>query len=86
MIYPRLKLAKDLLSNDGVIFISIGQDEIENTLKICNDVFGKSNQLGIISRQMKSGGGTQGKYFAHNIDYVVIYAKQYDVARYFVEK
>lgn len=83
MIYPRLKLAKDLLSNDGVIFISIGQDEIENTLKICNDVFGKSNQLGIISRQMKSGGGTQGKYFAHNIDYVVIYAKQYDVARYF---
>ena len=83
MIYPRLRLAKDLLSNDGVIFISIGQDEIENTLKICNDVFGKSNQLGIISRQMKSGGGSQGKYFAHNIDYVVIYAKQYDVARYF---
>lgn len=83
MIYPRLKLAKDLLSNDGVVFISIGQDEIENTLKICNDVFGKSNQLGIISRQMKSGGGSQGKYFAHNIDYVVIYAKQYDVARYF---
>ena len=83
MIYPRLRLAKDLLSNDGVVFISIGQDEIENTLKICNDVFGKSNQLGIISRQMKSGGGSQGKYFAHNIDYVVIYAKQYDVARYF---
>ena len=83
MIYPRLRLAKDLLSNDGVIFISIGQDEIENTLKICNDIFGKSNQLGIISRQMKSGGGSQGKYFAHNIDYVVIYAKQYDIARYF---
>ena len=83
MIYPRLKLAKDLLSDDGVMFISIGQDEIENTLKICDDVFGKSNQLGIISRQMKSGGGSQGKYFAHNIDYVVIYAKQYDVARYF---
>lgn len=83
MIYSRLRLAKDLLSNDGVIFISIGQDEIENTLKICNDIFGKSNQLGIISRQMKSGGGSQGKYFAHNIDYVVIYAKQYDIARYF---
>ena len=83
MMYPRLKLAKDLLSDDGVMFISIGQDEIENILKMCNDVFGKSNQLGIISRQMKSGGGSQGKYFAHNIDYVVIYAKQYDVARYF---
>mgnify|MGYP004625789539 CR=1 FL=1 len=83
MIYPRLKIAKDLLSDDGVIFISIGQDEIENTLKMGNDVFGKSNQLGIISRQMKSGGGSQGKYFAHNVDYVVIYAKHYDVARYF---
>ena len=83
MIFPRLKIAKDLLSDDGVIFISIGQDEIENILKMCNDVFGKPNQPGIISRQMKSGGGSQGKYFAHNIDYVVIYAKQYDVARYF---
>ena len=83
MIYPRLKVARDLLSDDGVVFISIGQNEIENTLKICNDIFGKSNQLGIISRQMKSGGGSQGKYFAHNIDYVVIYAKLYDEARYF---
>lgn len=83
MIYPRLKVAKNLLAEDGVIFISIGQDEIENIIKIGNEIFGKNNQLGIISRQMKSGGGSQGKYFAHNIDYVVIYAKKYDVARYF---
>lgn len=83
MMYPRIRTAKDLLSEDGVVFISIGQDEVENTLKLCNDIFGKGNQLGIISRQMKSGGGSQGKYFAHNIDYVIIYAKKYDVARYF---
>ena len=83
MIYPRLKLAKDLLSDDGVIFISIGQDEISNIQKICNEVFGEKNCLGIMSRQMKSGGGTQGKYFAHNIDYVLVYAKAYDVAKYF---
>lgn len=83
MIYPRLKVAKDLLSEDGVIFISIGQDEIENVIRLGNEIFGKSNQLGIISRQMKSGGGSQGKYFAHNIDYVVIYARKYDTARYF---
>ena len=68
MIYPRLKVAKDLLSEDGVIFISIGQDEVENVIRLGNEIFGKSNQLGIISRQMKSGGGSQGKYFAHNID------------------
>ena len=83
MLYPRIRVAKDLLSKDGVIFISIGQNEIENTIKIGNEIFGKNNQLGIISRQMKSGGGSQGKYFAHNIDYIVIYAKEYDTARYF---
>ena len=83
MIYPRLKLAKDLLTDDGVIFISIGQNELSNIIKISNEIYGENNCLGIISRQMKSGGGTQGKYFAHNIDYVLVYAKQYDVARYF---
>lgn len=83
MMYPRLKVARNLLADDGVVFISIGRDEIENILKICNEIFGKNNQLGIISRQMKSGGGSQGKYFAHNIDYIVVYCKQYDVARYF---
>ena len=83
MLYSRLILTRNILSDDGVIFISIGQAELENMVALCNEVFGKTNQLGIISRQMKTGGGSQGKYFSHNIDYVVIYAKQYDVARYF---
>ena len=83
MIYPRLKVAKDLLSDDGVIFISIGQDEIDNIIKLCDEIYGRFNQLGIISRQMKSGGGSQGKYFAHNIDYVVIYSKCFGVANFF---
>lgn len=83
MIYPRLRLAKNLLADDGVIFISIGQDELANQIKVCNDIFGENNCLGIVSRQMKSGGGSQGKYFSHNIDYVIVYARAYDVARYF---
>ena len=45
MMYPRIRTAKDLLSEDGGVFISIGQDEVENTLKLCNDIFGKGNQL-----------------------------------------
>ncbi len=57
MIYPRLKLAKDLLSDDGVIFISIGQTESHNLIKCCDEIFGgESNRVGIISRVMKSGG------------------------------
>ena len=43
MIYPRLKLAKDLLTDDGVIFISIDDNEVENLKKICNEIFGESN-------------------------------------------
>lgn len=45
MIYPRLKLAKDLLKNDGVIFISIDDNEIENLKKVCNEIFGENNIL-----------------------------------------
>ena len=45
MIYPRLKLAKDLLSDDGVIFISIDDNEVENLKKICNELFGESNYI-----------------------------------------
>lgn len=85
MIYPRLKVAKDLLSEDGVIFISIGQDEVENVIRICNEIFGKENELGVISRQMKSGGGAQGKFFTHNIDYIVSFARRIEKARLFKE-
>ena len=47
MIYPRLKIAKDLLSDDGVIFISIDDNEVENLKKICNEIFGKKNFEGL---------------------------------------
>lgn len=74
MIYPRLKLAKNLLSDDGVIFISIGQDEIQNIINISNEIFGEENHISTISRVMKSG-GAQGQFFSPNIEYIVIYAK-----------
>ncbi len=74
MIYPRLRLAKDLLSDDGLIFISIGQAELDNTIKMCDEVFGSINRAGIVSRQMKTG-NNQGKFFTQNIDYIIVYAK-----------
>ena len=49
MIYPRLKLAKDLLSDDGVIFISLDSNEIDNLIKLCNEVFGESNFVDCIT-------------------------------------
>ena len=64
----------DLLKDDGVIFISIGEGEIENITKCADEVFGESNRIGIVPRVMKSGGG-KGFFFSPNIDYIIIYAK-----------
>lgn len=77
MIYPRLKLAKNLLSDDGVIFISIGALELDNTIKMCDEIFASQNRAGIVSRQMKTG-NNQGNFFTQNIDYIVVYAKNAD--------
>ena len=74
MIYPRIRLSKDLLADDGYIFISIGDAELDNTLKLCDEVFGRSNRAGLCSRQMKTG-NNQGKYFTQNTDYIVVYVK-----------
>ena len=79
MIYPRLKVAKDLLSEDGVIFVSIGSAELDNTIRLCDEIFGRPNRAGIVSRQMKTG-NNQGKFFTQNIDYIVVFARNADKA------
>lgn len=84
MIYPRLKVARDLLTDDGVIFISIGQDEEYNLSKACNEIFGLDNRVGAISRMMKSG-GNKGQYFSPNIEYILVYAKNISLLKYFRE-
>ncbi len=83
-MYPRLELAKDLLSEDGCIFISIGQDEGFNLVALCNSIFGENNKVGVISRMMKSG-GNKGEYFSPNIEYVLVYAKNKLKLEYFRE-
>ena len=74
MMYPRLFLAKNLLREDGVIFISIGDDEFDNLKKICDEVFGEENFISVISRVMKTG-GAKGNFFTPNIDFVMVYAR-----------
>jgi len=75
MIYPRLKLAKTLLSEDGIIFISIDENEVENIKKICNEIFGESNFLTCVTRATgtPTGGGFDG--LVNELDYMLIYAK-----------
>lgn len=74
MIYPRLKVARDLLTDDGVIFISIGQKELNNISKLTSEIFGENNKISVVTRVMKSG-GANGQFFSPNIEFILIYAK-----------
>lgn len=73
MIYPRLRLAKDLLSDDGVIFISIDDNEHENLEKICSEVFGSQNFIGCIILQTATDNNPRQINTEH--EYVLCYAK-----------
>ncbi len=74
MMYPRLKVSRNLLSEEGVIFISIDNSEHSNLKKMCDEVFGEDNFVGNIARIMKSG-GNKGQYFSPNMEYILVYAK-----------
>ena len=75
MIYPRLKLAKDLLSDDGVIFISIDDSELDNLSKLCNDVFGENNCYGKFVWQRRSGSMDSVDNVSIDHEYVLCYGK-----------
>ncbi|MBW9258592.1 MAG: site-specific DNA-methyltransferase [Candidatus Thiodiazotropha sp. (ex. Lucinisca nassula)] len=79
MMYPRLKLAKNLLSDDGVIFISIGENEVLNLRHICNEIFGEFNFSGQITwkARVKPVNVGDAKYSPQKeIEYVLIYKKK----------
>ena len=75
MMYPRLKLARNLLTNDGVIFISIDDNEEFNLKKLCDEIFGESNYICNFVRKNKSGSGHDSKNIAIEFDYILCYAK-----------
>ena len=78
MIYPRLKVARDLLSTDGVIFISIDDNEVENLRKICDEIFGSQNFVAQLIWERAFAPKNDAKYVSNSHDYVVIYAKKID--------
>ena len=82
MMYPRLRLLQRLLSDDGAIFISIGEDEHASLKLICDEIFGIGNYITDFSRQMKSG-GAKGHFYTPSVDYVLAYAKNISLLPYF---
>lgn len=75
MMYPRLKLARNLLTQDGVILISINDSENTNLKKMCNEIFGEENHVSEFIWQNKKGGGNDSKYIAMEHEYILMYAR-----------
>lgn len=80
MMYPRLKISKDLLTDDGVIFISIDDNELENLKKLCNEIFGEENFVTTLHVEMSATQGmkvkaAQNGNIVKNAEYILIYSK-----------
>ena len=75
MIYPRLRLAKDFLSDDGVIFVSIDDNENENLKKCCDEVFGSQNFIAQLVWERAYAPKNDARFISNSHDYVLMYAK-----------
>lgn len=78
MIYPRLKLAKNLLRDDGVVFVSIADHEIHNLRAVMNEVFGEENFIASVIWQKVFAPKNSARHFSEDHDYIVVYAKNAD--------
>lgn len=81
MMYPRLKLARNLLTDDGVIFISIDDNEVDNLRKICGEIFGQNNFVNNIIWEKKFAPQNDAKWLSDNHDHIICYAKTKELWR-----
>lgn len=81
-MYPRLQLAKDLLDKDGVIFISIDDNEVSNLRLLCDDVFGAENFISCLSVENNPKGRKNSDFIAVSSEYCLIYSKNKEVAHF----
>ncbi len=81
MIYPRLKVARDLLTDDGVIFISIDDHEVANLKKVCDEIFGECNFLAQVVWERAFSPINLMKHFSPSHDYILVYAKNAELAK-----
>ena len=79
MIYPRLKVAKDLMSDDGVIFISIDDNEQENLKKVCDEVFGSRNFIAELVWERAYAPKNDARFISNSHDYILMFAKNIDI-------
>lgn len=77
MMYPRLRLARNLLKDDGAIFISIDDHEVDSMKKLCDEIFGEDNFISRLVWQQRKGGGNDSRFVAVDHEYILVYAKHY---------
>lgn len=82
MMYPRLKVARDLLTEDGVIFISIDDNEVENLRKVCDEVFGENNFVAQLIWERAFAPKNDARFVSNSHDYVLMFAK--DINNYVI--
>lgn len=78
MMFPRLKVARNLLSEDGVVFISIDDNEVDNLIKLCDEIFGEENFVGLIAVQLNPRGRHLDRFLARTHEYLCVYARDAD--------
>ena len=81
MIYPRLKVARDLLTEDGVIFISMDDNEAKNLKAVCDEIFGSQNFLAQVVWERSFSPINLMKHFSPSHDYIMVYAKNQEIAK-----
>ncbi len=81
MMYPRLFLAKNLLKKDGVVFISIDDNEVHNLRMLCNEIFGEENFVANVVWEKKFAPSNDAKWFSDNHDHILIYSKAKEIWR-----
>lgn len=82
MMYPRLKLARNLLTDDGCIIVAIDHYELNNLIDICDEIFNEDNRLGIITVVHKPEGRQHAKFFSASNEYMIVYAKNKSFAKF----
>jgi adenine-specific DNA-methyltransferase len=75
MLYPRLKLARSLLTDSGLLFLSLDDGEVANARKICDEIFGEENFVDCMVWKKRYGGGAKEKYLVTLHEYILVYAK-----------
>ncbi len=86
MMMPRLYLAKNLLKQDGVIFVSIDDNEVHNLRLLMNEIFGEENFVAELIWKCRAGGGADSKFFSSDHEYVVCYSKNiYELDRFYID-